>query len=352
MRRWSLVVAAFLLGSWASGELPGTAARGAGVTLPTKLKLTQTVQADYVIDGVPKGKVQVREGTEFHPDGIEGDRVFVDLGKGDRLYAPLSATNYEEATAADKRRAAVVAADAAALSQDAVTLEIKIGKLAPAGISSQERKDSAGEAAQANTFVASVATSGLKEGEWWKGQAFPIGKVTHPNTGEIFDCYTADLGQYHAFKIGRRDILSSYMQLAKEQGSKPKLGYDDFAALATSLNLDRAQQMSAGLMVTQPDEKVRGDEWGFEVSNEQILRLKAKEARIAWLKDIQPVWIKASEVAGFWLKNREMSVPVQRWLKLLQETTLKFNSNEISGFRQAVEKLNDDWVTIQATSGR
>jgi hypothetical protein len=332
--------------------MPGAAARGAGVTLPTKLKLKQTVQADYVMGGSPKGKVQVREGTEFHPDGIEGDRVFVDLGKGDRLYAPLSATNYEEATAADKRHAEAMAGEALSLSKDAVALEIKIGKLVPAGISSQEKKDSAGAVIQANTFVASVATSGLKEGEWWKGQAFPIGTVAHPNTGEAFDCYTGDLGQYHAFKIGQRDLLASYMKLAKEQGARPKLGYDDFAELATSLKLDRALQMSAGLAVTQPDEKVKGDEWGFEVSNEQILRLKAKESRIAWLKEIQPVWIKASEVAGFWLKNREMSVPVQRWLKLLQETTLKFNSNEISGFRQAVQKLNDDWVSIQATSGR
>ncbi len=339
------------LGMFASCLFWGGGACAAGVTLPTKLKLTQTVQAEYVLGGEPKGTVKVREGTEFHPDGIEGDRVFVVLGEGDRLYAPLAATNYEEATAADKRQAEAVAADAVTLNQDAVELEIKIGKLAPAGISSQEKKDAAGAAIQANTFVAGVATSGLKEGEWWKGKAFPIGKVTHPNTGEAFDCYTADLGQYHAFKIGQRDLLASYMKLAKQQGSKPKLGYDDFAALATSLNLDRALQMSAGLAVTQPDEKVRGDEWGFEVSNEQILRLKAKEARIAWLKEIQPVWIKASEVAGFWLKNREMSVPVQRWLKLLQETTLKFNSNEISGFRQAVQRLSDDWVTIQATSG-
>lgn len=249
-----------LIGIFASCLLSGGTAWAAAVTLPSKLKLTQTVQADYVMDGSPKGKVQVRGGTEFHPDGIEGDRVFVDLGKGDRLYAPLSATNYEEATAADKMQAEVVAADTVALNQDAVTLEIKIGKLAPAAISSQEKKDPTGAAIQANTFVASVATSGLKEGEWWKGRAFPIGKVSHPNTGETFDCYTADLGQYHAFKIGQRDILSTYMKLARDQGSKPKLDYDDFAALAASLKLDRAEQMSAGLTVTQPDEKARGDE--------------------------------------------------------------------------------------------
>lgn len=350
MKRCSVVSPAFL-GVFALGLLSGGAARAA-TELPTKLKLTQTVQAEYFVNGAAKGKVQFREGMEFHPDGIEGDRVFVDLGKGDRLYAPLSATNYEKALAADKEAAEAVASADASLTRDAVALEIKIGNLVPVGISSLQKKDSGGEAIQANTFVASVPTSGLKEGEWWKGRAFPIGKVTHPNTGEIFDCYTADLGEYHAFKVGKRDIVAAYTDLAKKHGAKPKLDYDEFATLAANLKLDRALQMSAGLTASQPDEKVRGDEWGFEVSNEQILRLKAKEARIAWLKEIQPIWIKASEVAGFWLKNREMSVPVQQWLKLLQETTLKFNSNEVSGFRQAVQKLSDDWVTIQATSGR
>lgn len=326
-------------------------AAGADGTLPTKLKLTETVQAQFFVNGEAKGTVQARAGTEFHPDGIEGDKVFVDLGKGDRLYAPLSATNYKEALATDKQMTESTAAAKEPLAKDAVSLEIKIGKLVSAGISSQERKDSGGKTIQANTFVANAPTAGLKEGDWWKGAAFPIGQVTHPNTGEPFDCYTASLDDYYAFKVGKRDMISAYTDLARKQGVKPKLDYDEFARLASSLDLDQALRMSAGLTVSQPEETTRSD-WGFEISNEQILRLKAKESRISWLKEIQPSWVKASEVAAFWLKNREMAVPVQQWLKLLQEATLKFNSNEVTGFRQAVQKLHNDWISIQATCGK
>lgn len=324
---------------------------GADAGVPTKLRMTQTVEAQYLANGAAKGTVKVREGLEFHPDGIEGDRVFVDLGKGDRLYAPLSATNYREALAADKQKTEATSAAKETLRKDAVAIEIKIGKLVPIGISSQQRKDGGGQIIKANTFVAGVPVAGLKEGDWWKGEAFPIGQVTHPNTGEAFDCYTASLDEYYAFKIGKGEIVAGYVAMAKAQGVKPKLDYEDFARLASGLELDRALRMSAGLTVAQPDEKTRGDEWGFEISNEQILRLKAKESRIAWLKEMQPTWIKASELAGFWLKNREMSAPIQQWLKLLQEATLKFNSNEVAGFRGAVQKLHGDWVSIQATHG-
>lgn len=347
----SVVAKSASVGALSLGLLCCATAQAAGGALPSKLKLREAVQAQYFMNGEAKGQVQFRQGLEFHPDGIEGDKVFVDLGKGDRLYAPLSATDYEQALAGDQKQAEATAAASQALSQDAVSIEIKIGRLVPAGIGSLEKKDSSGEVIKANTFVASIPTSGLKEGEWWKGQAFPIGKVTHPNTGELFDCYTADLGQYHDFKVGKRDIVAGYVNLAKKQGVKPKLDYEEFDQLASSLDLARALHMSAGLTAVQPDEKTKGDEWGFEVSNEQILRLKAKESRIAWLKEMQPIWIKASEVAGFWLKNREMSAPIQQWLKLLQETTLKFNSNEVSGFRGAVQTLHDDWVSIRATCG-
>lgn len=323
----------------------------AGTDMPAKLKITETVPAQCVINGQAKGTVQIKAGLEFHPDGIEGERVYVDLGMGERLYAPLSATNYREAMAADKQNAAAVSAEKESMAKEAVALEIKIGKLVPVGISSQERKDEGGQVAKANTFVASAPVSGLREGDWWKGQAFPIGQVTHPNTGEPFDCYTASLDEYHAFKAGKREIVAQYVAMAKAQGIKPKLDYDEFAKLASGLQLERALHMSAGVAVVQPDDTTRGDEWGFEVSNKQILRLKAKEARIAWLKELQPTWIKASEVAGFWLKNREMSAPVRQWLKVLQDATLKFNSNEVSGFRQAVQKLHDDWITIEATHG-
>ncbi len=319
--------------------------------VPAKLKMTETVQAQCVLNGQAKGTVQIKAGLEFHPDGIEGDRVFVDLGKGDRLYAPLSATNYREAMAADKSVAGAVAAAKESLAKDAVALEIKIGKLVPVGISSQEKRDASGQAITANTFVASAPASGLREGDWWKGQAFPIGQVTHPNTGEPFDCYTASLDEYHAFKAGKGEIVAQYVAMAKAKGVRPKLDYEEFSKLASGLQLDRALHMSAGLTVAQPDDTTRGNEWGFEVSNEQILRLKAKEARVGWLKELQPVWIKGSEVAGFWLKNREMSVPIQQWLKLLQETTLKFNSNDVTGFRQGVQKLHGDWVSIEATHG-
>ncbi len=323
-----------------------TAGACAAEPLPEKLRITRKVDAEFFLNGEAKGTVGVPEGTEFHPDGIDGDRVYVDTDGSRRLYAPLDATNFKEALPGARERAAALAGARDGLLKDAVELEIKVGKIVPVGIVASERREG-GKNVKAQVFVASVSAGAAKEGDWWKGTAYPLGLAQHPNTGETVACFTGSLEEYHAFKIGREDVVKTYTNLAKERGTKPKLDFDDLSKLVSMLDLDRVYQLSARLRTFGADDKPEGGD-GFKVSNEQILRLQAREARITMLREIYPGWVKASELAGFWLKNREMPAPVREWLKLMQETTLHFNSNDIGQFRNGVNKLNGDWLSLSS----
>ncbi|NJL19083.1 MAG: hypothetical protein HC901_01925 [Bdellovibrionaceae bacterium] len=86
--------------------------------------------------------------------------------------------------------------------------------------------------------------------------------------------------------------------------------------------------------------------WG-EVDNEQLMRLRAQQAQANMLREIQPKWVGAANVAKQWQQSREMPKPINDWLSLLQDATTEFTPATIKAFRTKMRDLEDGWSSIQ-----